>query len=492
MTGPVVAVTILIIKRRRINMIGITAIGSHIPLYRLGLNEIGKMWQSRTMPGEKAVAGYDEDAVTMAVAAGLDCMNGDGKNVNGLFLGTTTAPYKEKQSAAIVAAAADLGKECNTGDFTNSLRAGSIALKAAMDAVKSGSADQILVITSDCRRGLPQGRFEQLLGDGAAAAIVGSNNVIAELEGTYSIYSDFTDLWRRQAEDFVQTADSRFIDIQGYTPIMKDAISGIMKKLSLSANNFAKVVFYAQDSKGHTELAKKLGLAPAQIQEPLFPQIGNTGTAAAFLMLVSALENAAPNDRILFVAYGDGADAFVFRVTDAIVETRTKTGIKEKLSTKIAIDYGQYLYWHNLIRVEPSTLPERPAPSLSTRWRERKAITALYGVKCKKCRTPQFSPMGQNIRVCIHCQAKDEFEPYKFSDKTGKLFSYALDQLQLTKNPPGVNGVIDFDGGGRMICELTDCDVSKVVVSMPVEMTFRKMAEGSTINYFWKAKPITL
>jgi len=118
-------------------MIGITSVGAHVPVYRLGLNEIGKMWQTRTMPGEKAVAGYDEDTVTMAVAAALDCMNGDGKKVNGLFMATTTAPYQEKQSAAIVAAAVDVGQECGTGDFTNSLRAGSIALKAALDAVKS-------------------------------------------------------------------------------------------------------------------------------------------------------------------------------------------------------------------------------------------------------------------------------------------------------------------------------------------------------------------
>ncbi|OPY73743.1 MAG: hypothetical protein A4E63_00926 [Syntrophorhabdus sp. PtaU1.Bin050] len=470
-------------------MTGITAAGVHVPLYRMGLDEIGKMWRTRTMPGEKAVAGYDEDAVTMAVAATLDCVNGDARKVDGLFLATTTAPYKEKQSAAIVAAAADLGKECSTGDFGNSLRAGSIALKAALDAVKSGSASQVIVTASDCRRGLPQGRFEQLLGDGAAAVMVGSSNVIAELEGTYSVYSDFTDLWRQEHENFVQVADSRFIDLVGYIPIMKDVVSGIMKKLSLSTDDFAKVVFYAQDGKGHADLAKKLGFKPEQVQDPLFAQLGNTGTAATLLMLVAALENAAPNDRILFISYGDGADAFVFRVTDAVAGARKKRGLKEQLATKIAIDYGKYLHWHNLIRVEPPTLPERPAPSLTTRWREHKAIAALYGVKCKKCGTPQFPPLGQNIRVCIHCQAKDEFEPYKFSDKTGKLFSYALDQLQPTKNPPGVNGVVDFDGGGRLICELTDCDISKVAVGMPVEMTFRKLAEGSTINYFWKGKP---
>ena len=417
-------------------MIGITSIGAHIPLYRLNLEEIGKMWRVKTMGGEKAVAGYDEDAVTMAVAAALDCMNGGGSGVDGLYFATTTAPYKEKQAAAIIAAATDLTRECHTADFTNSLRAGSIALKAAMDAVKGGTATQVVVAASDCRRGAPQGRFEQLLGDGAAAVMVGSTNVIAAIEGTYSVFSDFTDLWRPENEAFVQVADGRFVDIVGYMPIMKETISGIMKKLSLSAGDFAKVVFYAQDGKEHADLAKKMGFTPAQAQEPLFAQIGNTGTAAALIMLVAALENAAPNDRILLVSYGDGADAFVLRATEAISGAGKKAGMKDRLGKKMPVDYGKYLHWHNLIRVEPPTLPERPEPSVTTRWRERKAISALYGVKCKKCGAAQFHPIGQAIRICVQCQAKDEFEPYKFSDKKGKLFSYALDVLHLQRTPP--------------------------------------------------------
>ena len=89
------------------------------------------------------------------------------------------------------------------------------------------------------------------------------------------------------------------------------------------------------------------------------------------------------------------------------------------------------------------------------------------------------------------CQTKDDFEPYKFSDKRGKLFSYAIDQLQPTQNPPGINGVVDFEVGGRLICELTDCEINKLKVGMPVEMTFRKMFKSSGLyNYFWKAKPV--
>ena len=111
-------------------------------------------------------------------------------------------------------------------------------------------------------------------------------------------------------------------------------------------------------------------------------------------------------------------------------------------------------------------------------------------MKCTQCGAPQISQIGQTARVCVACQARDQFEPYKFSDKKGVLFSYAIDQLQPTLNPPGVNGVVDFEGGGRMIVELTDYETEKIKVGMPLEMTFRKMFANRGINnYFWKAKP---
>jgi uncharacterized OB-fold protein len=263
-----------------------------------------------------------------------------------------------------------------------------------------------------------------------------------------------------------------------------------MKKHSFTPRDFSKVVFYASDSREHADLAKSLGFEKAQVQEPLFAHIGNTGATAGLMMLVAALEEAVPRDRILFANYGDGCDAFIFRVEEEISRIRTKPTIKDRIARKISIDYGKYLNWRNLIPVEASSLPERPEPSLPSRWRERRSISPLYGVKCRKCGTPQLHPIGQTIRVCAVCQSKDDFDDYKFSDKTGKLFSYAIDQLQPTLNPPGLNGVVDFDEGGRLICELTDYELDKVKIGMPVEMTFRKMYRGQgIINYFWKAKP---
>ncbi len=470
-------------------MAGITSIGAYIPMYRLNLEEITRFWRIKGASGEKAVAGYDEDSLTMAVAAALDCLKGVGEQPQGLYFATTTNPYREKQGAALIASVLDLNKESLTADFANSLRAGTIAMRSAVDAVKNGSAKSILITASDCRLGGPQGRNEQLIGDGAAAIAIGSNQTIADIEDSYSIFNDFTDYWRTNRDDFIQSAEGRFIDANGYMPTMQETITGLMKKNSVSPRDFSKIVFYASDMKEQADLAKRLGFDKTQVQDPLFAQIGNTGAAAAFMMLVAALEEAKAGDRILFAGYGDGCDAFILRVTKDIEKLCTGQTMKDRLSHKAPVDYGKYLNWRNLVPIEAANLPTRSEPSLATRWRDRKSISAMYGVRCKKCGTPQFHPIGQAIRVCAVCQAKDDFDPYKFSDKKGKLFSYAIDQLQPTKNPPGLNGVVDFDEGGRLICELTDYDLDKAKVGMPVEMSFRKMSQGS-LNYFWKAKPI--
>ena len=465
-------------------MIGITSVGAYIPRYRLSGQEIGRMWRTRGK-GEKAVAGYDEDTVTMSVAAALECMKGLSAP-EALYCATTTAPYKEKQTASIVAGACDLDKTCRTADFTNTLRAGTTALLAAVDAVKAGASSAI-VTASDCRLGAPMGRFESALGDAACAIMIGSTGVLASIEGSYSVFREFNDVWRTSKDNFLQSGEGRFIEEMGYSPAMREILSDTMKKYSLAPADFAKVVFYAPDARGHASIARGFGFDKAQVQDPMYDAIGNTGAAAALIMLVAALEEASPGDRILFAGYGDGCDALILRV-EKRPSGRT---MKDRLAKKVNIDYGSYLVWRDLVEVEPPSLPERPAPSLSSRWRMRDTISSLYGFKCRKCGTPQLHPLGQIVRVCVECQAKDDFERYKFSDKAGKLFTYAIDMLQPTKNPPGLNGVIDFDGGGRMICELTDYDLEKAQVGLPVQMTFRKMSqERGIINYFWKAKPI--
>ena len=117
-------------------MAGISAFGAYVPRYRLGAETDG--WDSA---GQRSVANFDEDSVTMAVAAGIDCLNGrDRQDIDGLLFATTTPPYAEKQCASIIATALDLRRDIFTADITDVLRAGTTAMKSALDSVAAGSA----------------------------------------------------------------------------------------------------------------------------------------------------------------------------------------------------------------------------------------------------------------------------------------------------------------------------------------------------------------
>ena len=97
-------------RRRLFFLIGIAAYGAYVPKYRLGRDTLG--WNSEQ---ERSVANFDEDSVTMAVAAGRECLRGrDRQAVDGLIFATTTPPYAEKQCAAIIATALDLRRDLFT------------------------------------------------------------------------------------------------------------------------------------------------------------------------------------------------------------------------------------------------------------------------------------------------------------------------------------------------------------------------------------------
>ena len=79
-------------------MIGIKSYGAYIPKYRLSRDEIATGLGRPSMGGENAIANFDEDSLTLSIEAISDCLRGtDANTVGGLFLASTTFPYKEKQ-----------------------------------------------------------------------------------------------------------------------------------------------------------------------------------------------------------------------------------------------------------------------------------------------------------------------------------------------------------------------------------------------------------
>lgn len=465
-------------------MAGIISYGGYIPLWRLSRNMIAK-----GLPGEKAVASFDEDSITMAVAATTDCLKGlDRKSVDGLFFASTTSPYKEKLGAATIATAVDLRRDILVADFANSLRAGTMALRSAIDTVKAGSANQILVVAADCRLGLPKSEWEWKCGDGAAAVLVGDSFPISKVGAMYSVCDEILDVWRSEEDRFIRSSESRFVGTEGYVKVSKEALSGLLTKHNLNPKEFAKVAISLPEARWQVDLARSFGFdAKTQLQDSLLGALGDTGAAYSLILLVAALEEAKANNQILLVSYGNGSDAITFIVTEGIEEIRDRRGIKGSLQYKKMLpDYTTYLHWRGILPYQrpPYALGQVASTAL---WRERDQNLRLYGGRCRVCGTVQYPPQ----RVCIKCHAKEQFDAVRLSDKKGELVTYSIDYGSWSPQVPTITSIVNFEGGGRIECFLVDWDsLEQVKVGMPLEMSFRKQDYREGIHhYLWKSTP---
>ena len=467
-------------------MAGITSYGAYVPLWRLSREAIMK-----GLRGEKAIRNFDEDSTTMAVAAAIDCLKGQKREaMDGVFFASTTAPYKEKQIATTVAAACDLRRDITTADFTNSLRSATSAIKAALDAIKAGSAKEVLVVAADCRMGAPGTEFEQIYGDGAAAVLIGEKDCVASIDAWHSISNEAHDYWRLDGDTFVRSWEDRFIFNAVYYDLVTQNVAALLKKVNLTPKDFAKAIIPVPSPRALADIPKKLGIDPkAQLQNPLLDNMGNTGAAYALMLLVAALEEAKAGDKVLLNNYGNGSDSLALTVTDKIAKkVEGRRGMKAHLASKKMVDdYRIYLQWRELLTFEATPTPPGGHISAAALYRDRRQIYPLHGLKCKSCGEVHFPPQ----RVCPKCKAKDQFEEWRLSDRKGKLFTFAADYLCQRREAPRVTAIIDFEGGGRMATMMTDRVLEEIKIEMTVEMSFRKLVtQDGFHNYFWKSMPL--
>jgi 3-hydroxy-3-methylglutaryl CoA synthase len=461
-------------------MVGVISCGAYVPLWRLQRSAV-----SLGLRGEKAIGGFDEDSITMAVAAAIDCFDNDMdcKLIDSLIFTSTTSPYSEKQAAAIIANALDLRRDVFTADALACLRGGTIGMRMALDMVKAGSAKRVLVTAADCRLGAPESGLERDSGDGAAAFVFGdSPEVIATVEGSYSVSNELMDVWRLQGETFTSVEEDRFIEDEGYLKVVNEAVSGLMRQYGLSSKDFAKVVFYAPSSRSYRAITGELGFNSSQIQEPLFDSVGNTGTAYSLMVLVAALEEAKPGDRILLASYGDGSDAFILQATEYINNKRQ--GIRAYIQSKKVIDdYRKYLKWRGILPVDKGRSVLIPRPSLKEMMRRQEEVLRMYGSKCRVCGTVQYPPQ----RICTKCHTQDQFDKIRLADKKGEIYSFTVDYAAGGIEVPIVT-FTNVEGGGRVFCILTDASFDEVKIGLPVEFTFRRSYGETLPEYIWKVR----
>jgi 3-hydroxy-3-methylglutaryl CoA synthase/uncharacterized OB-fold protein len=464
---------------------GIVAYGAYLPYFRLERKAIGESLGASAGSGTRSVASYDEDTTSMAVEAARAALRAAPTLRPGALYFATAAPgYLDKTNASAIHAALALDATAPAFDMLGSVRSGAGALSAAIDASRP-----TLVALADIRTGLPGGGDERDGGDGAVAFLLADSrdrSVLAEPVARASATAEFLERWRLPGDAVSRQWEERFGE-HAYVPLGEVAVTDALKQAGLSAASVKSWIVTGPHSRASRRVASAVGAAKGTVADDLAASIGNTGTAHAGLMLADALDRAKPDELIAVVSLADGCDVTIWRATAAIAARRPAPSVAAQLAAGGRVTYATFLTWRGFLPREPPRRPDPERPAAPPSFRAESWKFGFTGSRCQACGARQVPPQ----RVCVKCHAVDRMTPERLADVPATIATFTVDRLAYSLSPPVVAAVIDFEGGGRFQCELTDVDPASLKIGDRVEMTFRRLfTAGGVHNYFWKARPL--
>lgn len=342
-------------------LIGIIGYGSYVPMYRISNAEIARVWEGggRGPVKEKAVAGLDEDTVTISIEAARNALARSGLDPEALravWVGSESHPYAVKPTSTIVAEALGTTPYHLAADMEFACKAGTEALQAAMGLVAGGMVDYALAIGADTAQGRPSDALEYTAASGGTAFIVGpAEEALAVCQGSLSYVTDTPDFWRRAYQHY-PSHGGRFTGEPAYFHHIESAGERILQELGLTAKDFAYAIFHQPNVKFPQRVGSRLGFSKEQLAPGLLSNvIGNTYAAAAITGFSATLDVAKPGERILVVSFGSGAgsDAFVWEVTAALEERRARAPlVSDYIRRRVEIDYGLYARYRRKLLVK--------------------------------------------------------------------------------------------------------------------------------------------
>lgn len=470
-------------------MRGIIGYGAYLPFHRLQRAAITAALGTGGGRGSRSVAGYDEDATSMAVEACrnlLASLGPDAPLPSAVSFASATPPYLDKTNANVIHAALNLPSHVFAGDVGGSPRSVNAALRSALEGTRPA-----LVAAADVRTGRPGSSDESALGDAAAAWLIGDDAdgaVLAEWLGGASATAEFLDRWRLPEWNYSRVWEERFGE-HAYLPLVTQATTAAFEQCSIEPADVDVAIITGLHARAVRGAAQAAGLGAVRIADDLTSTVGTTGSSHAGLILAAVLDEASPGQTIMVIHLADGCDVGFYRTTDAITGHRNaRPVITQMAEADDSLEYNAFLTWRGFLEREPPRRPDPTPPAAPPSFRNDGWKFAFIGSRDRSSGAVHLPPQ----RVSVKGGAVDDMEMVPMADVPATVATYTIDRLAYSLAPPTIAVVIDFDGGGRFGCQLTDANPDDVKIGMRVQMTFRRMLTADGVhNYFWKAKPLT-
>jgi 3-hydroxy-3-methylglutaryl CoA synthase/uncharacterized OB-fold protein len=455
--------------------------GSYVPRFQLTGAAVAATLGGGASRKARAVASYDEDAVTMAAAAARSALRAVPSFAPGVVQLATSMPgYLVKSSAGTVHAALGLPPAVRAADFGGATRSGITALLAALE-----STQPTLATAADTRTE-PAGAAGELDGGDAAVAFLLSDSpefpARATLAGSASVTTEVLDRWQLLHEPFGVSSDERSTEdahVKAATAVLDQLFGG------RPAEAVDILVVASEHKRVRDTVAKRLRIQAGQVVTAV-PGLGTAGAANAGLLLAHALSTATAGQRVLLLALADGADALLLQVESDGSENTAPTVAEQVAVARTDLPYATYLSWRGLIERDTGRRPPLAAPAPMPALRNAEWKYALVGSRCLKCDTVHLPPE----RVCRGCGSVDTMTAYPVRDQEATVRVVTTDRLAWSPQPPLIQAVVTFDGGGELRVEIADGFDGDVQPGDRVRMSFRVLRTVDGIkNYFWKASP---
>jgi hydroxymethylglutaryl-CoA synthase len=458
---------------------GVEAIAIYVPPGRLAITELRGHWPGVAAPGgvrSVAVAGYDEDIVTMgaeaaeAVLASVEAMI---STVDLLVVATCSSPYGEHSAAAEVARALGLPRAAALVDIAGSTLGGITAILTARDAVRAGSATRALVVVSERRRGSP-GSAVEALGAGAIAMLI-AEGAVGPIGSVASYRHGVPTRWRPENAATLRNYDDSRYELMGQ---VEPAVAEVLS--SLRGDEPAHLAIGPLDVRSRATLVRSFKFPDDASFD--FSTIGDLGAAGPLFDLAGQVANSAARTiACVGVETGSGAVGFTISLSSAIP-------VVHHQPATTPISYVEYLQRFGAI--EGPTPPSPIVPYAATPGAARDG--SLVGARCDSCGSLNVPPR----RLCIDCGASRL--SIERAPRFGEVVTFNLQHMVAVHPEPSpvAVGVVRLKGengvrGGKISAMFCDSPLDALSVGQAVELVYRRLgADDGLVKYGWKVRVV--